>query len=205
MGTSATVTVCAVRQSTETTCDDGIDNDCDGLVDSEDPDCGGTGAPSRDPQFDKGAVKSMCGNGVCEKARGESAALCPRDCPAVCGDKFCDKLRKETAKTCPADCPARCGDDYCDAKRGESVRTCSHDCPGSCGDKYCNAARGENPVTCPKDCPSRSVPLAEPVSTTTIMFHLLNLMCFRARHVQAQKPQTGLLHHHIPHCSAVNP
>ncbi|NIM01691.1 MAG: hypothetical protein GTN89_12850 [Acidobacteria bacterium] len=32
---------CAVTEPTEATCDDGVDNDCDGLVDTADPDCSG--------------------------------------------------------------------------------------------------------------------------------------------------------------------
>ena len=37
--------LCEVTEDPETTCGDGIDNDCDGLVDGEDPDCGGSCVP----------------------------------------------------------------------------------------------------------------------------------------------------------------
>ncbi len=36
-------------EDAEVTCDDGVDNDCDGLVDAEDPDCGGAGCPGGYP------------------------------------------------------------------------------------------------------------------------------------------------------------
>jgi hypothetical protein len=35
----ACTTVCTPTQTTETSCSDGLDNDCDGLIDGADPDC----------------------------------------------------------------------------------------------------------------------------------------------------------------------
>jgi hypothetical protein len=46
-------------------CNNGIDDDNDGLTDCSDPDCAGT-CPS-------------CGNGTCEA--GETHETCPGDCP----------------------------------------------------------------------------------------------------------------------------
>lgn len=44
--TSADVTVCRTSQAgRESSCSDGLDNDCDGWTDQDDPDCGGGGRP----------------------------------------------------------------------------------------------------------------------------------------------------------------
>ena len=54
------------------TCDDGIDNDCDGLADGSDPDC----------------VLPVCGDDVVNQASeqcdGTDDAACPEQCSAVC-------------------------------------------------------------------------------------------------------------------------
>jgi hypothetical protein len=61
---------CGAPPATETNCSDGIENDCDGLVDCDDPDC------AEDPVCQTG-----CGNGVCEP--GEDCLNCPGDCPGL--------------------------------------------------------------------------------------------------------------------------
>lgn len=43
---AAVVTVCIASQSRERSCNDGLDNDCDGMIDDQDPDCN----PDAEPQ-----------------------------------------------------------------------------------------------------------------------------------------------------------
>jgi spore coat protein A len=65
---------CTVTEDPETTCDDGADNDCDGLVDGDDPDC----------------VPPTCDDdGVCEV--GEDCLGCPGDCAGVTSGKPADR------------------------------------------------------------------------------------------------------------------
>ena len=85
---------CGAPPSTERKCTDGMDDDCDGLADGDDPDC---------------IVSSGCGNGVCE-GDGEDCFTCPEDCgcrgtgcKACCGNGVC-KGPGENKNTCPVDC-----------------------------------------------------------------------------------------------------
>ncbi|MFT3693131.1 MAG: hypothetical protein QM831_08310 [Kofleriaceae bacterium] len=84
---------------------DGTDNDRDGLVRCDDPDCWT----------------------ICYPACPLATTCDPSKGP-YCGDGVCDAPR-ETGHTCPADCPVtvQCGDGYCDT--GESTQTCPGDCP----------------------------------------------------------------------------
>jgi hypothetical protein len=65
-----------------------IDNDGDGKVGCDDPDCA--------------ASCATCGDGICSAQ--ENCRICAADCTctAVCGDNFCDT--GETAASCPGDC-----------------------------------------------------------------------------------------------------
>ena len=92
---------CTPTEPTEATCDDGIDNDCDGPVDCADSDC------ATDPAC-------VCNNnGTCEV--GEDCETCPNDCAsgttsgAVCGNGICEAGNGETCTTCAADCAGRTG------------------------------------------------------------------------------------------------
>lgn len=65
---------CGAAPTTETSCNDGSDNDCDGKVDCADSDCTGNAA----------CPTSTCdGDGICEA--GESCTSCPSDCKGVTG------------------------------------------------------------------------------------------------------------------------
>ncbi len=70
---------CGTRPSTETSCTDGIDNDCDGDTDCNDPDCSG------DPACSSG----KCGDGVCDD--GEDCESCPNDCDGKSTGKPSDR------------------------------------------------------------------------------------------------------------------
>jgi hypothetical protein len=85
-------------------CDDGIDNNCNGLVDCSDPDCNGnshcvqpTPAPSSGGIIGGGSTigggitinPTVCGNGKCEY--GETCSNCLKDCLKQ-GQVCCDKV-----------------------------------------------------------------------------------------------------------------
>jgi len=52
---------CIPTETTETVCDDGLDSDCDGLVDCDDPHCGAMPCDDGDP----GTSNDTCVTGVC--------------------------------------------------------------------------------------------------------------------------------------------
>jgi hypothetical protein len=53
-------------EEVEITCDDGRDNDCDGLIDDADPDCGCTPDPATEVEFDGTCYYLDGSNGVCD-------------------------------------------------------------------------------------------------------------------------------------------
>ena len=142
---------CGTPPSTETSCSDGIDDDCDGYVDCDDIDCAGDAA-------------CQCGNGICDP--GEDYCSCPTDCGAppaeICdngldddcdGDIDCDDADCFGDPACPS-----CGDGTCNP--GEDCHTCPSDCIGQtggrpssrycCGDGVCEGA--EDAINCEVDC-----------------------------------------------------
>ena len=168
---------CGTPPSTETTCDDGDDNDCDGNVDCADSDC----------DLD---IACTCGNGVCDP--GEDCLTCSADCIGVtsgkpanrycCGDGTCEGPEDQT--NCAVDCGggSYCDDGTCDPSEDEcncpqdcgtppsTETTCDDgidedcdtytdcddaDCNGdpacpTCGDATCDP--GEDQCNCPADC-----------------------------------------------------
>jgi hypothetical protein len=65
----------ATSEQPSLTCDDTLDNDCDSLVDCNDPDCSGTQE-----------CQTPCNNDfVCEPAVGEDCNNCPSDCAGQAG------------------------------------------------------------------------------------------------------------------------
>jgi spore coat protein A len=102
---------CTPTEDPEATCDDGIDNDCDGLTDTDDPDCQ-TCTGTEDPEV-------TCDDGV------------DNDC-----DTFtdCDDSDCSGAAACQ---PAACDNDgVCDP--GEDCQTCASDCDGVTSGKPAN-------------------------------------------------------------------
>ena len=95
--------VCTPTQAPETSCSDGQDNDCDGLVDGNDPDCPTSCVPTQLPE-------SSCGDGLdndCDSfidgadsdcapscsAKGDACAVdtdcCSNRCRGAVGSKSC--------------------------------------------------------------------------------------------------------------------
>jgi hypothetical protein len=140
-------------------CDDGVDNDCNGFTDCDDPGCDGD--PACQCDFD----------GVCEP--GENCDSCPTDCPTVprvCGDGICDPGVGEDCLDCPQDCaglqsgnpnlqyccgdagsgannPIGCPDPRCNEGDFVCIKNIETAC---CGDLTCEG--GETPCSCELDC-----------------------------------------------------
>jgi len=111
---------CGSPPSSETSCTDGEDNDCDNYTDCDDSDC------SSDPVCE-------CGNGTCDP--GEDCNTCSEDCISraappkhayCCGDGTCEGAENET--NCAVDCGggSYCDDGTCDP--GEDQCNCPQDC-----------------------------------------------------------------------------
>ncbi|MBL4695111.1 hypothetical protein JKY72_07140, partial [Candidatus Gracilibacteria bacterium] len=93
-----------------------------------------------------------CGNGDCEP--GETPGTCPADCEteAVCGDTVCEPAKGENLVTCEDDC-YECGDGTC-STADEDYTNCPEDCekPVKCGDEVCEPDKGETKENCGEDC-----------------------------------------------------
>ena len=97
-------------QAMETACSDGIDNDCDGMIDCEDPGCIGrnlevcdmsTTDEDCDGSFDEGCIETNCTNGVDDDVDG--VIDCDDD---DCTGRSC--MRSGTGGTCSAITPGCC-------------------------------------------------------------------------------------------------
>jgi hypothetical protein len=183
---------CGTPPTTESSCSDGEDNDCDGATDCDDSDCGGTPACPCDNDgvceegedcincsndCISGAGGASCGNGLCEAGDGEDCQSCPSDCNGLttgkpsgrfcCGaTEGCGDSRCTTGgfscTTTPQGPSYCCGDGTCEG--AEDAFNCVPDCAGGkyCGDGTCDA--GEDSCNCPQDCSS---PPASEVPTVT--------------------------------------
>ncbi|MFQ5490779.1 MAG: hypothetical protein ACE5GE_08675, partial [Phycisphaerae bacterium] len=168
---------CGTPPATETSCTDGVDNDCDTLIDCLDPDCAND--PACGPVPCAQSDPAIC-NGTCppDEVCTPTPALCvclPVPCdqsdPATCGgscppDQVCtlDALGQCTCVPvpCPQSDPATCGGS-CPPGTGVCLPgaagiACS--CQ-TCGDGICDPIIGEDQCTCPVDCgtpPGNEVP-----------------------------------------------
>jgi cysteine-rich repeat protein len=131
-------------------CEDGLDNDGDGLTDCEDPGCATRPACSG------------CGNGIldpgeqCDDGNTVPDDGCSPDCrlDVVCGNgvvdpgELCDDGNTDDGDACLATCePARCGDGFvhvgvelCDDGNLDDTDGCTSACePATCGDGFVHA------------------------------------------------------------------
>ena len=63
---------CTITEDPELTCDDGVDNDCDGLTDTLDPDCPSGGACNNDGVCDPGEDCLGCANDCARRHRRQA-------------------------------------------------------------------------------------------------------------------------------------
>lgn len=123
---------CVPDETPEVSCTDGVDNDCDNLVDCADSDCSG----------DPACVPDPCGDGVCDPSIGENCDTCAADCPSgpggpSCGNGVCEPT--EDCLSCAADCNGKQGgrpaDRFCCSGDGLGGGTN----PVGCSDARCTA------------------------------------------------------------------
>lgn len=128
-------------RNTGSTCSDGIDNDCDGNVDSADDGCGITPTDQLTPTCFDGRKNQDetdidCG-GVCETCvtpancnnrktdPGEEGVDCGGECSVPCNDRTRMRSSEELETEEETYAEAECGDAYCDEGEEE---TCPEDC-----------------------------------------------------------------------------
>ena len=130
----------------DASCTDGIDNDCDGLTDANDPDCAGA-VVCADITVDNGG-KTACNNEpTCEWVGSPKSGFC-QDAGGATTENVCDDgidNDNDGATDCDdGDCagdPAcqtggDCGNGVCDA--GEDCNSCASDCEGVTGGRPAN-------------------------------------------------------------------
>ena len=146
---------CGAPPTSELSCTDGLDEDCDGSTDCDDADC------SADPA----CAEPFCGDMTCDA--GEDSCNCAADCGAApsselsCSDgedDDCDGQSDCADSDCssdPACAPSACNDNgVCEP--GEDCNNCGNDCaskingpPNSrycCGDGVAQSAEGNGSV-----------------------------------------------------------
>jgi hypothetical protein len=144
---------CGTPPSNETSCMDGIDNDCDTYTDCYDSDCAGNpDCPSTETTCTDGVDNDFDGNVDCADAD------CSSDPACQCGNGICDP--GENCDTCSQDCISKtggkpstrycCGDGLCEG--AEDSFNCAVDCgaPAFCGDGTCDS--DEDRCSCESDC-----------------------------------------------------
>jgi len=132
----------ATELGTEVSCTDGLDNDCDGLADAADPDCGGRVVCTDI------TVKGDCNNEpTCEWSGSPQNGSCseivqctPDENPEVSctdgNDNDCNGATDCNDANCSSDpaCQTTCNNNgFCDS--GEDCNSCASDCDGVTGGK----------------------------------------------------------------------
>ncbi len=114
-------------------CNDGVDNDLNGLTDCCDPGCCSSFSCSERDACQPGYVPPVCDDVVCGAC--ESEASCPNDC--YCGNGTCDA--GETYVTCPVECAEPLGETNCSdwMDNDSDGKTDCMDQEDCCRDSYC--------------------------------------------------------------------
>ena len=78
-------------------CNDGLDNDCDGLINAADPDCGLPGDADGDGIYDDGDASGIAGDHPCT---GGNKVLCDDNCPDVANPDQADSDNNGIGDAC---------------------------------------------------------------------------------------------------------
>jgi hypothetical protein len=176
---SATFVMCRSTAAVEDDCSDGLDNDCNGLVDAADPACRGV-APGRSPLPAPLPLPPRRGASSPPPPPPRFKALSPPPPPfqspclppacvpagTQCGDRTCHIKLGENNVNCPMDCCGhKCGDGVCNAY-AEDCRSCPADCRGSDALGFC--CGGAAPASCDDPrCNRVAVPASAPRGSCT--------------------------------------
>ncbi len=148
---------CGSPPTSENNCSNGLDDDCDGLIDCDDADCVGTvdcpcdNDGTCDPGEDcnncasdciSGSGGAVCGNGVCEAGDGEDCSSCPSDCNGI-------TTGRPSGRFCCGSSSLGCADDRC-TSGGYSCTTVAAGTSYCCGDGICEG--DEDAFNCSVDC-----------------------------------------------------
>lgn len=94
---------CTVTENPETSCSDGLDNDCDGLFDSGDPDCAPTCTPTENPEASCSDGQDNDCDGLIDAADPDCAPSCAASGASCTSNSDCcsNKCRgKSGSQTC---------------------------------------------------------------------------------------------------------
>ena len=117
---------CGLPAGSETICNDGLDDDCDGLTDCADPTCFGQ--------------PTICGDNVCTSPP-ENSCNCPNDCGPSPPTEICN-----TSFDLDCDGMVTCNDPDCTSIFG-------FPCDSGCGNGFCSPCERCGPCpSCPADC-----------------------------------------------------
>ena len=145
------------NESGDENCHNNIDDNTNGLIDCEDPDCISNYYCYTASNLDIYTEEY-------QSCREYEYEYCPTEClyhcsevepgQSCCGDNVCDSEedQNDSWRFCPEDCGYLCGDGVCVNDIWENWVSCPLDCSRECGDGYCHTDLSEDCYNCPEDC-----------------------------------------------------